>query len=286
MIDPDQVITRLRSQMSRGQIVLFTGAGFSRDAYSRGGRRLPSSQELRDEFLELAFPGDPPEEGTTLGEAFGVALQRSPTETRALLEKRLSVDPTSLSDYYRLFFSQPWHRIYTLNVDDLEMAAAARFDLVRELRAVSATTQAADAGHQRSRLAHLEVVHLNGRLSDDPAHVTFSERQYAERSAGPDSWYQRCAVELRLKPVVFVGTELRESTLWNHIELRRRQLDEADILPPGGVLVTKDLTKARTELLRSHNVDWLDMTAQEFATRVLGAESYRERRRPNSLNQA
>jgi hypothetical protein len=123
------------------------------------------------------------------------------------MHDRLTVDPRTLPNEYRLWFSFPWHRIYTLNVDTLAEAAERAVDLPRRLRPVSAL---ADPGPATGDA--LEVVHLNGRLTDLP-NVTFSQRQYGERLSGPDLWYANLVREMRTRPVVYVGTSLDEPPL-------------------------------------------------------------------------
>jgi hypothetical protein len=167
-----------------------------------------------------------------------------------------------------VFFSQPWYRVYTLNIDDLASAVARRFELRRQPVAISATTLATDS-QRRPAAGQLEVVHLNGALSDAPESLTFSDAQYGSRAASPDSWYTRCAIDLRSRPVIYVGTELNESTLWQHVELRRRQGAESEIMPPGSILVTPSISRARSDMLRDLNVDWVAATAEQFATGVL-----------------
>ena len=264
------VVDRLRGQMRRGQAILFTGAGFSTEARNRQGELLPGTVALRDALHNVAFPTVPVDHTTTLGDAFSVALRRNAGATRGLLENRLSVDPASLPEYYRLYYTQPWRRVYTLNFDDLEMAAAARFSLSRRLASVSATTDRADEPPANMPGEQLEVIHLNGCISDDLSNLLFNEPQYARQVATPNRWFVRCAEELRSRPVIYVGTELRESTLWTYIELRTMRRESVDVLPPGSILVTPNLPAARAELLRDYNVDWLDLDAAEFAVEILG----------------
>ena len=49
-------IARLRSQMARAEIILFTGAGFSVGASNRQGQRLPTTAQLKEELWELCYP--------------------------------------------------------------------------------------------------------------------------------------------------------------------------------------------------------------------------------------
>jgi hypothetical protein len=229
---------------------------------------MPGSTALRDALLEIAYPGEPVESRTSLNDAFAVAVKTNRNAVRTLFDKRLSVSPESLADYYRLYFSMPWYRVYTLNIDDLEAAAAQRFDLRRQPVSSSATTLASDEP-RRPGASTLEVVHLNGMLSDSLESMTFSDAQCGSRTATPDSWYIRCAIDLQSRPVVYVGTELNESPLWQHIELRRRQGGESGIMPPRGILISPSLTRARADMLRAFNVEWLKMGAGDFAAEVL-----------------
>ena len=192
-------------------------------------------------------------------------MRQKPHDTRALLESRLSVDPTSLPEYYRDFYAQPWQRIYTLNFDDLEMAVANRFELPRNPKSISATYSIDNEDSANSPGSQLEVVHLNGCVADNPINLTFSEQQYAQQVTTPNRWYIRCVEELRTRPVIYVGTELRESTLWTYIELRARRHQQADVISPGSILVTPTLSRTREALLREYNVDWIQMTAEQFS---------------------
>ncbi len=240
MGDLDNLLPYVRNQMSRGQIVLFTGAGFSLGAKSRSGDPMPSATRLRDALMEIAYPGEAVETRTSLSDAFAVALPRNRDAVRALFDRRLSVDPGSLSDYHRIFFSMPCIACIRSISMTLPQAATTRFSLQRQAASQSATTLNFDQPRRPGPDA-LEVVHLNGMLPDPLESMTFSDAQYGVRTAGPDSWYIRCAIDLQARPVIYVGTELNESTLWRHIELRRRQGTGSEILPPRGILVTPDI---------------------------------------------
>jgi tetratricopeptide (TPR) repeat protein len=263
-IDPN-VFRRLASQMSRGDVILFTGAGFSIGTQNRDGVMLPDVPDLKCALWEIAFPGNPFEEDSSLGDVFDVAVRTASNRTKSLLEDRFRVDGTSLPNEYGVWFSMPWSRVYTLNVDDLDQAAARTFDLPRELNVVSALTQEP----LETRDALLSV-HLNGRLDDFPD-VTSSQPQYGERLAQTDLWYQALVRDLHASPVLFIGTSLDEPQLWQHVELRGRKGAGRE-LRPGSYLVSPSLPQARRALLEHHfNVDWIPMTHQEFADQVLAA---------------
>src|SRR5206468_142681 len=117
---------------------------------------------------------------------------------------------------------------------------------------------------------HLEVVHLNGTLDDLPDNVTFSPTQYAERLSRPDPWYVTFVANLLSHAVVFMGTTLEESPLWQHIEMRKmrggRRMQE---LRPRSYLVIPNLDPAKEALLTEFNIMWVPATVEQFAAEIL-----------------
>ncbi len=259
---PDAVEV-LESQLSRGEVVLFTGAGFSMGAAAVDGQPIPSANQLCEILWPVAFPGDTFDAFSTLGDVFEVALQNNPRLLSDTIKSCLSVQTDTLPDRYATWFSFPWHRIYTLNIDDLDLAVQRRFDLPVGIESVSARRDpkpATDRG--------LLSVHLNGDLQDLP-NVTFSAPGYGLRIPGTDPWYSTLVPELMSRPVLFVGTELNESPLWQHIALRgdRAKLDRE--LRPRSYLVTPQLSPARRAMLRQYNIDHIPMTEEQFCEEVL-----------------
>ena len=133
-----QLVDVLRSRIASAEIVLFTGAGFSQGAIARDGQALPGSRELRRMLWPIAFPDDPEDQASSLGDVFDCALAQSASRVRETLNGCLRVDHSVLPDYYLSWFSVPWARAYTLNVDDLAVAADRALDLPRQVLAVSA----------------------------------------------------------------------------------------------------------------------------------------------------
>jgi hypothetical protein len=265
------VIPHLRGQFEHGTPILFTGAGFSLDAKNIAGDRLPTGGQLRDSLWGLCFPGEPVDHGTPPQDLYEYALIRHPKALTDLLKRCLTVDAESVPEYYSRTFSMPWHRCYTLNIDDLASATARKYQLPRTLKELSSLNDSIPVSGQSSTDA-LDVLHLNGDLSGIPDRVTFSLSQYSERLSRHDSHYIRLTAELVSHSFVFIGTQLEESPLWQHIELRRskggRGLRE---LRPRSYLVTPALNLARQALLAEYNVLWIPMTAEQFANEVLAA---------------
>ena len=215
---PADIQPYLERQVRQGQLILFTGAGFSRDGLNMAGSKIPTVRELREQLWQVCFPADPFNDDSTLQDLYDYALIRKRTALVDLLVSQLSVDSASLPETYSTWFSVPWYRVYTLNIDNLELGVNRQFDLRRPITAISAT---GEIGSPTGDKGDLTVVHLNGTLDDLPDRVTFSTTQYAERLANQEPWYVTCVAELLTHPVIFVGTELNEPPLWQHIQLRK-----------------------------------------------------------------
>jgi hypothetical protein len=255
-------ILKLASFISQGRVILFTGAGFSVGAKAKSGQNLPTTEQLSKALWQIAFPQDD-FDGSSVGDVYDAAILQASKATQRKMRDLLTVDPNSLSESYRLWFSFPWHRIYTLNIDDLDRAVTRAFEFSRPLLPLSALTDSVPSSADDA----LQVVHLNGTLEDLP-HVTFSSRQYGERLGRSDLWYDNLARELKTHPVLYVGTSLDEPPLWAYIEARgiRKTSNETR---PGSFLVAPALPRARRVSLSAYNVSWVEAGGDEFAEDVL-----------------
>jgi hypothetical protein len=264
---PRSLSIHLSRDLAAGRLVLFAGAGFSSLAHDAGGqRRVPTGVALGDELWRLCFP-DEQRDASTLQDLFHHALLTHRHRLAELIERRLRVSAERLPEFYQLWFDMPWRRIYTLNVDDLEQAAAARFSLRRRICSLSALRAGASDRQLQVSGSVLDVIHLNGSVEDGPERMTFSTLQYAQRFAERSPFYSQLIEDFAQFPMLFVGMRLDESPLWQALELGglRRTVDAA----PPGLLVTPQVTRARHSLLRSLNIDWLAMDLREFAEDVL-----------------
>lgn len=264
----DEAVAALVTPIARGEAVLFTGAGFSADAPARAGGTIPTGDALADELFRLLWPDDERDE-SVLADLLAVALRVDRAKAVALLERRLRVDAERLPERYRLWFAAPWRRIYTLNVDDLAVAAATRFALRRRLRVISALRTRRHALSARPQLT-LDVICLNGYIDDAPSGITFTTTQVARRSGngGECPYWRQLAEDLTDRSVVFVGSRLDEPPLWQHLDAlarhgRRRRG------APRSFLVTPRLARARAWLLAAHGIAWVRATSAEFARAAL-----------------
>ena len=187
-----------------GEVVLFTGAGFSGGCISKSNQPLPTGCQLRRLIWPHAFPSEPFSESESLGDIFAVAVRQDRSGLQATLDEALTIDIGKVPDWYHSYMRMPWYRVYTLNFDNFWEIAARSDPDARVLTPVSATTQETLPPDTTAA-----VLHLNGQLSDFP-NITMSSQQYGERQAGAEKWYQQLVADLFGHPIVFVGTELNE----------------------------------------------------------------------------
>ena len=255
---PPYVVPYLKDRLKRGDMVLFTGAGFSLAARNILGDRVPSVDDLRAALNELVYPGTTLADDDGLQDLFGLARRRAWNRLRDLMSQQFAVDRDSIPDIYVEMFSAAWHKVYTLNIDDLPAALQASRTLPRRL--VSNSPQNSSGSPADGAL---EVVHLNGRWDDGPDGVTFSADQFGRRFPGADPLHAQCAVDILSRPVLFVGTELEEPPLWQAIQLRKSAAGKD--LRRRSFLVTPTLARARRDFLkRELHVDHIPMTLEEF----------------------
>lgn len=194
---------------------------------------------------------------------FECAVQQSRPAVERELRRCLTVDQASLGAPYETWFSLPWRRIYTVNVDDVDEAANRAFSLPVPLRSLSALTDPVPTSSD-----DLLVVHLNGKLSDG-ANATFSALQYAQRLPGSEVWYPSLAREIAGRAFMYVGTVVDESPLWQHIALRGQRIAGGRELRPRSYLVTPTIPAARGRLLSDFNIVHIAMDQATFAQEVL-----------------
>jgi hypothetical protein len=265
----------LRDIVASGEAMLFTGAGFSSEACDLDGAPLPDSRQMAAELWPVCFSGCERDD-STLADLYDVALRRAPDQLREYVCRRLRVGDAPLPTHLARWLAAPWRRIYTLNVDDLEVAAQRQFSLPHRLRSVSAIAPRGEPdpsaiassmpSSMPSSIEAIDVIHLNGMAAQDVTRLTFSTMQYAARLCARDREYERLVEDLECSPFVFAGTTLDEVTLWQHLELRRRN-NHNGTSPrrPPSFLVASSLTRARQALLECLDIHWVPASIAELA---------------------
>lgn len=243
--------------IARGQAVLLTGAGFSRGLTDHDGEPLPLGPELAESIWPIAFRDEPFEAETPLSLVYAEALRTSPTLLRDQLDRLFKIDPGLVPARYQTWYSLPWHRIYTLNIDDGDEVIRDQSG-GRAMQIISAlnTSPGVVDGDK------LAVVHVNGRLGDFPD-LTFSQWDYADRTARTDTWYQEFVTDLTTRPVVVVGSVLDEPPLWHYLQLRGERGNNNE-LRPRSWLVSPKLDRGRKATLARLNFVHIAETEENF----------------------
>lgn len=271
------VEAHLKDVLRRGTAILFTGAGFSAGTKNRLGNNLPTSRELTRLLWDVAFGESQFEEESALGDVFDVALARDAQRTKELLFERLTLDADKLPSWYESYFRIPWYRMYTLNVDDLAEVCARKFHLPFDLKSVSAI------GNQLPPISDCSMIHLNGKLSEYPK-ITFSPLQYGSKMSRFDPAYDALSREIYSHPVVFIGTDLDEPSLWSYLALRGERTSFGE-LRPRSFLVSPTLSRARAAMLEGFNIKHVALSAQEFGERYISSVASANLQRPSYIDQ-
>jgi hypothetical protein len=253
-------IVELQAVIASGRAILFTGAGFSMAATDRTGACLPDGDQMRRELWALLFDTAEEPDDSSLPDLYDAVFRRDPERLSRYLQDHLRVGDGVLPDCHARWFAAPWRKIYTLNVDDLAEIVASQCELPRRLAIRSALAQPEVIDDA------LEVIHLNGRICDGPARITFSTLQYASRLCGAEHDYQQLVRDLERHPFVFVGTTLDEVVLWQHLQMRT----------PGGqppkphrsFVIARSLSRARRLLLEDLGLAWIPLTMEQLAAQL------------------
>lgn len=247
--------------------MLFTGAGFSSGAFDTGGDGVPTSEEITREIWDLCFARER-RDGSSLTDLFHHAARRCPQQLDALLRRRLCVNPSALPGFYAAWFSAPWRRAWTLNVDDIERAAMKRFTLARPIQPISALVE--EYRPERLETKALTFIHLNGSIEHGIENVTFSTTQYGDRLANHDPWYEQFVDDLISHPFVIVGTRLEEAPFWRNLHAAFGSDAHQEMMEVcNAYIVSPSLTRARRALLEDIGITWIEASAESFANEVL-----------------
>ena len=250
--------TSIVNAIQRGEAVLLTGAGFSRGMTDAFGDPLPIGTELAKSIWPIAFGRDEPfDADTALSMVYEAAKSKSPTLLQDQLNRHFQIDRDLLPERYKTWFALPWHRIYTLNIDDGDEAVT---DLVAGSRLQVVSALNTTPGEIRTD--RVPVVHINGRLQDFPK-LTFSPWEFADRTVAVDPWYQEFVADIATRPVVVVGSVLDEPPLWHYLKLRG-QRGSAKEMRPRSWLVAPRLDVGRRAMLEGLNFKHIEQTEQEF----------------------
>ncbi len=268
-------IEKIKRKIPSG-IILFTGAGFSKAAKNYEGNSIPLGNELATELWNQHFKGQA-RDRSTLKDIFHHARKKDPKALKIYLTNRFRVNHENLPIEYEEFINFPWAKVYTLNIDNLWEVMDYKFGCPLKINPISATS---GKQHFRGVKRNLDIIHLNGNLSDVPDNVTFTDEDYGHALFKENPYYSEFSSEFLKQMVIFIGSTMDESLLWKYIQYRlpRKRIHGDKELRPESYFVSPSLDIARKSLLEDYNITWLKMTTEEFSREILKKSSRRSKR--------
>lgn len=247
----------LKRALLSNTAILFTGAGFSRDATNHSGKPLPTGEQFADQlWTYLGYPGTRGKE--TLPRLFEAALRQPHAPLKELL--RQNFECRSVAGWYSIPASLYWYRIYSLNIDNVLETAFRQTHLI-QLQVING--QKHDYSDRDQFLNSIQYVKLNGTDWSNPKEITFSFTQYARRAIESPVWYEQCARDFARRVVLFMGTELEEQLLWNAVELRGKRFPGGESRPKS-FFIKPHISPVDAENLKEYNVVPVEATAKDF----------------------
>jgi hypothetical protein len=180
-----KLLEKIADGLAHGEYSLLAGAGASLGAIGGDGRALPSGPELRDALIK-DFDIDTGGESISLARAYDHLSRRDRTGVSKYLKSWFTGCRPS---WQGLLAEFNWHRIWTLNIDDvLEIAFQAQG---RPLQTFGWRQRFVDRNWSRSS----QIIHLHGSAAqlldperaDEP--LVFSIQEYARALADARSWH-------------------------------------------------------------------------------------------------
>lgn len=205
-LDKETAITLITTVLDKG-VSLLLGAGASYGCHGGNGREIRGAPDLARDINDSLKLGLEEPDASNLALVYGDASQ-PPTKSHLvnlLRSKFTGCQPT----WQAKLFAVEWKRIWTLNIDDVVQRAQPRslaypvetFDWTDEFRPRSLNRR------------ELQLIHLHGRatqLDNDPDHLIFSLKEYANRHEISPGWHTEFRSEFAQKPFIVCGARLQD----------------------------------------------------------------------------
>lgn len=249
----------IKRLISRNEVVLFLGSGFSRDAKNLLNEDFPTGNVLCEKlwsFLGYAGVYD----GTSLQELYQAFVSSS---AKRQVKKDFLINNLTcgaVPNTYNSITIPYWYKIYTVNVDDVLTKVFRRNNkLIRELKFPK------DEFAERDQsLESTQIVYLHGKLPCEPDDIIFSTKQYVEAGIKDQPLYSQFVWDYAVLPTIFVGTEINEPLFEKYIESRKGRDGYAERRPKS-FLITPTISPARKDNLEKlYNIHHIVGTTADF----------------------
>lgn len=256
--DDEKYLVRL---IASNQVVLFLGAGFSRDAKNLLGENFPTGMSLGEKIWKfLGYSG--PYDKTSLPEMYQAFLSegiKKERKTNFLNNNLLSGDiPLTFNSLTYPF----WYKIYTVNIDDI-LTKVFR----RNKKGIEELIYPHGQYSERDQtLENSQIIYLHGKLPCEPTEVIFSAKQYAKANLAHQPLYGQFVYDYATLPTIFIGTELNEPLFETYIAARENKQGLSE-LRPKSFLIKPDLSPVKADNLRNnYNVHHIKGYTADFLT--------------------
>jgi hypothetical protein len=281
--DDEKYLIRL---ISSNQVVLFLGAGFSRDAKNLLKENFPTGFTLGQKIWDfLGYTG--PYDRTPLTEmyqAFSSAGIKKDRKTEFLNSNLLSGE---IPESYDIISLPYWYKIYTVNIDDV-LTKTFR----KKGKGIEELIFPRDQFSERDQsLENTQIIYLHGKLPCDPSEVIFSNKQYAKANLAHQPLYGQFVYDYAALATIFIGTDLNEPLFETYIAARESKYGLPE-LRPKSFLITPELSPVKADNLKNnynvHHVvgytsdflSWLTAIQSELPDRI----SILKKTFPNLIN--
>jgi hypothetical protein len=258
-----QIPPILLDQIRNAQVVLFLGAGASRDALHKEHKQPPIGQQLADlladKFLGKEFKGRPLAQVAEL----------------AISESNLTTVQEFIADIYRDFYPNTFHRL--IPRISWKAIATTNYDLIVERaygevsnrlqQAVVFKKNGEHIEHRMQDSSHIPYLKLHGCITDihdDRIPLILTPDQYVTHRKNRSRLFERLQSLSYEHPILFVGYSIADSDM-RAILLELGELGDAK---PRSYLLNPTLTPAEIRLWGTRKLDCLLGTFKEFLEEI------------------
>ena len=242
--------------VARREYSLLLGAGASMGSLGGNGQPLPSGPILRDKLVdEFAVPTQGA--SITLSRAYAAAKRSNPTRLDQFITDWFT---GCTPDWQYLLADFDWHRIWSLNIDDVMENVFLRRNL--DADKFDWTSRFRDRSSPR-----IQIIHLHGfadKESDSrssSAGLVFSTSEYVATLKDPRSWHTVFTDQFAERPFIILGASLVEE-----FDLQQALTESAAVAARGfpSVIVLKEVSPLEREELTAIGLTVVEQDAQSF----------------------
>jgi ADP-ribosylglycohydrolase len=255
-----ETMARVARGVSGREYSLFLGAGASIGSLGGNGESLPSGRGLTESLIEeFTIPADPG--SITLTRAYAAAKRKD----SGRLEQFMRAWFTDCKpDWQQQLVDVDWHRIWTLNIDDI-IEVACRDKNVNVDR-FTWTSKFRDRSDSERQIIHLHGYARGSLGPDQPAsELVFSVQEYVATLKDSRAWHAVFTDEFAERPFIILGASLidefdLQQAFANSAAARAREYPS--------VIVLKEVSPLEREELSDLGLIIVELDARSFVQQL------------------